>query len=939
LKRTSRRPKHRIAIKRTVVAAAALLVVLVVSVLFTATWPAKDPERPLASAREYLQKNDLKSAAIQVKNALQIKPDLGEARYLLGQILLQQGNAGAAEIELRKALAVDYPEKRVVPDLALSLVMLGQHQKLVDEFSHARFGDATADASLQTTLAAAYGALGKPDLVESALTAALQADPHHAPALLLRARQKAAARDVDSALATVDQVLTRDPRNVDAWKLQGDLLLHAKGGADDALAAYRKGVEARPDFLPARFALTAALMQQGKLDDAAAQLAELKRIAAADSRTVYLDARLAVARKDYKLARELSQQLLLTANSPRNLELAGLVELRLNSLEKAERYLAAAVGAAPELGLARQLLVRTYLRSGQPAKALATLNDAMGPDGLDPGLFMLAGQAHLQSGDAKTAEEYFAKALRLDPNNARKETALALTHLVGAGEGTAALDELQSIAESDTGSTADLVLISAELRRRNFPAALAAIAKLEAKQPDKPLAADLRGRVQLAQKDSAAARMSFEQALKLDPTYFSAVAALAAIDMAEKKPDEARKRFEGLLATDPNNGHALLALAQLAAARGASTAEVVALVTKAIQANPADAAPRLMLIEVYLGVRDSKQAIAAAQNGLSALPNSPELLDALGRAQLLAGETNQAISTLGKLAALKPLLPMPQMRLAAAHMTNKDPQAAEQSLRKALELKPGDAQIQRGLLFVLLEQRKGEEAMAIARAAQKQRPKESLGFDLEGDLRGSLKDWDRAVAAYRTGLRVEPSTALAMKLHTAITMAGKAAEGERFAATWMSAHPKDAAFLMYLGDSSTARKDYAAAEKHYLAALQVQPDSASALNNLAWVTQQLGKPGGIAYAEKANALVPNQPAFMDTLAVLLSEKGDHAGAVALERKAVELQPENASFRLNLAKIYLAAGEKLQAKAELDTVAKLGDKHPLYPEASGLLKTL
>ena len=144
--------------------------------------------------------------------------------------------------------------------------------------------------------------------------------------------------------------------------------------------------------------------------------------------------------------------------------------------------------------------------------------------------------------------------------------------------------------------------------------------------------------------------------MTIDPTYFSAAASLAALDMAEKKPDQARKRFENLLATHPKNSQALLALAELAAAQGASTAEVAALVNNAIQANPAEAAPRLLLIELYLGARDSKQALAAAQNAVTMLPNSPELLDALGRAQLQAGETNQALSTFGKLAALKPLL-------------------------------------------------------------------------------------------------------------------------------------------------------------------------------------------------------------------------------------------------------------------------------------------
>lgn len=898
-----------------------------------------DPQKALASAKDYLQKNDSKSATIQIKNALQINPELAEARFLLGTLLLKEGNAGAAEIELRKALAGKHPASLVVPELASSLMMMGQAKKVVDEFGQTQLGNPAADASLQTTLATAYGVLGKAELTETALNAALNAEPSHAPALILRARQKAAARDFDAALSITDEVIAKDAGNADAWKFKGDLLLYAKGKPDDALAAYRKSVEVKPSFGPGHFALFTLLMQQNKLDEAEKQLLELKRLAANNPQTKYFETQLAYQKKDYKLARTLAQQLLAAApKNPRVLELAGATEFQLNSLAQAEAYLAAAAQAAPELRLARRMLIATYLRSGQSAKALAALNAGTGDDAVDPSMFTLAGQVYLQNGDAKKAEEYFAKALKLDPGNAGKRTALAVTHLAG-GEAASALDELQDIAGSDSGTSADLALISAHLRRKEFDKALAAVARLEAKQPDKPLAANLRGRIQLAQKDNAAARKSFEQALQIDPSYFAAAASLAALDMADKKPDDARKRFESLLAKNPKSGQALLALAELAVARSAGKDEVAALLNKAVEANPSDLPPRLLLINLYLGAKDNKQALTVAQTAVGAMPNSPELLDALGRVLMESGDLYQAAATFQKLAAMQPLLPMPQLRLAAVHMAQKDPQAAEKSVRKALELKPDDAQIQRSLIAVLLEQKKVPEALAVARAVQKQRPKEAVGYVFEGDIQASQKQWDAAAAAYRAGLQVVQATDLAVKLHGATAAAGKAPEADRFAASWMKAHPADSRFLTYLGDLAIARQDYTAAEKTYLEVLKIQPDNAIALNNLAWASFQLRRPGAVAYAQKANSLVPNQPAFMDTLAMVLSGNGDHSKAIEVQVKALELQPANANFRLNLAKVYIAADDKPRAKAELELLAKLGDKHPLYTQAIALQKTL
>lgn len=144
---------------------------------------------------------------------------------------------------------------------------------------------------------------------------------------------------------------------------------------------------------------------------------------------------------------------------------------------------------------------------------------------------------------------------------------------------------------------------------------------------------------------------------------------------------------------------------------------------------------------------------------------------------------------------------------------------------------------------------------------------------------------------------------------------------------------------MYLGDLANARKSYAQAATHYQSALSLQPDNALILNNLAWALGQTKSPKAIEYAEKANQIAPNQPAFMDTLAVLLADKGQNDKAIEMLRSALKLAPQAAKIQLSLAKVLISAGKKNEARQELDALAKLGDKFDQQAEVAQMLKSL
>ena len=911
---------------------------LLVTMLITACG-GDSADKMLGSAKEYLAKNDTKSAVIQIKNALQKDPESPEARYLLGKALLDGGDRVAAEVELRKALALRYPQDLVVPRLAQAMAGQGHFKKLIDEFGKIELTDPAAKADFQTSLASAHAAQGNMAAFGAAVAAALAAQPGYAPALVVQARNKAVQRDFDGALAGADEVIAKEPKNHEAWKLKGDVHYYSKNQPDEALLAYRKATQAKPEFLAGHVGALTILLQQGKLADAQTQFEQLKKLAPNHPQTKFIEAQIAFQKRDFKTAKEVAQQLLKVAgDNPKALQLAGAIEFQSNSFVQAEAYLSKALQLAPELALAQRLLIVTHLRSGHADKALSALQPMLSKPVVDPALLPIAGQVYLQTGDTKKAEEYFAKAARLDPKDPQKRTALALAHFRD-GQVDSAMGELQDIAASDAGTTADMALISAHLGRKDFDKALKAIDALEKKQPDKPLAANLRGRTLLAKRDAAGARKSFERALAIDPTFFAAVAGLAALDLAENKPDEAKKRFEAVLARDPKHVQSLLALAELRARAGGSKEEVVELIGKAVAANPNEVAPRQMLIDFLLRANDSKQALSAAQSAVAALPDNAEMLGALGRAQQQSGDLNQATSTFNKLVAMRPQSVEPLVRLAGVQMAAGDKDAAAISLRKALQIQPNAFEVRRALIALDVDAKRYDAALKSARDVQRQSPKSPAGYALEGDVKVAQRDWEAAALAYRSGLKADATSELAIKLHSVLKAAGKTPDADKFSDVWQKDHPKDAAFMFHLGDDAMARKDFVTAEKRYAAVVALQPDNAVALNNLAWTSGKLGKDGALALAEKANSLVPNQPALMDTWAMLLSAKGDHGRALELQTKVVTLQPNNNLFRLNLAKVYVGAGKKDLARKELELLDKLGDKSPQRPEVLEMLKAL
>lgn len=915
-----------------------IFMALTVSLPFLAGCSGQSDKELVDSARAALVKNEKGIAAIHLKNAIAKNGNSGEARYLLGKLLLESGDPIAAMVELRKAEELSVEPDLIVPEMARARLALRETGALIAQSGRLQLKNAAANADLYTSLAAAHASQADPDAARQAIAVALRSQPDYAPGLVVLARLEAESGDVDGALAQLDAVLAKPPPLEAAAVLRGDLLLVAKNNPTAALAAYEKALAANPQSLKANAAVITLLLRQGKLDQAKTQLAALKKAAPQHPETVFFEAQIAFMAKDYKRSRELTDAILksLPENLPA-LQLAGAAELSQGRDTQAQFFLGKVLKAAPGQLESRHMLAQSFTRSGQPSKAIDALKPVLATDKVDGTSLALAGEAWLQMGEAKKADAAFAAASKSSPANSRAQTS-ALLAQISQGSPSALL-KLEALANNDKGTRTDLALISARLSQKDFAGALKAINALETKVPTEATAAVLRGQVLLVQNKPSDAAKAFEVALTRDPKSFAATAGLASVDLRAGKADLARERFQNFLKTQPKSAQAHLALAELAAQTQGSFEAVGKHLRGAVEANPGDSVPHLRLIGHLLSSGDVRAASAAAQAATGALPDDLAVMDALGRTQLAAGAAQQAVSTYNRLAAMQPTEAQHQVSLADAHIKAQDYPSADRALRRALQLKADLPSAQRGLVALAVLDKRPQDALALVRAMQKANPGDGSAFALEGEIEASRQAWPAAIAAYRNALRLSPNADTVVNLHRAYTRANQPAEAEALTGDWLKTKPKDAAVLYYLGDAAMATKQWPLAESRYRQLLEVQPNNALALNNVAWLMVQQGKPGAVAVAEKANSLLPERALLMDTLASALAAENQLPKAISVQTAVVKLSEGNPAARLNLARIYLKADEKSKARTELEALKKLGDQFADQPEVTKLLKSL
>ncbi len=175
-------------------------------------------------------------------------------------------------------------------------------------------------------------------------------------------------------------------------------------------------------------------------------------------------------------------------------------------------------------------------------------------------------------------------------------------------------------------------------------------------------------------------------------------------------------------------------------------------------------------------------------------------------------------------------------------------------------------------------------------------------------LEASRRDKE-AIALYKRAAAFDPSNIeMLVRISRLLKRRGRQEEAHRMLLKLQEEHPKSTEVLVDLGNLLWESGKSESAKKIFRKVLELAPDSAPALNRMAWfhVVEMKNLERGIELSKESLDIAPDTPPYLDTLAELYHRSGQPVKAIPLIQRAIELDPSNRYYRVQLDKFKRAS---------------------------------
>ena len=554
-------------------------------------------------------------------------------------------------------------------------------------------------------------------------------------------------------------------------------------------------------------------------------------------------------------------------------------------------------------------LAQLYFRAGRNAEAVSTVKELLKrvPDNIDA--HKLLGRIYLRSlgqqdgpGSESTpanqngnqvldqAIAEFVKIIALEPNNL--EDRLLLGQLYTVKHDTAKAEAQFKAAQKIEPASEDVILNLARLYAEGGDVKRA-VNLLEAVPVDDRTTKEefALGAAYEQLKDLKGAIAAYQRSYDMEPENLDAAHALAQALLTDNQLDAALKQFQELVQADPEDSTSLDRVAEIQRRQGKYN-EALVTVKKALEKNPdsLEAGYNEGLILDVLGRYDEAVTVYQKMVELTGHANGAYtqeekanrsvFLDRLAAVYHEENKTTEAIATYQKMIDLGGDIAKGGYRGEVdTYRDVKQFDKATDVSRKAAAAFPDDAEMKLMLAMELGENGKLDEGLAIA----------------NGLLTGKPADREVYLQISLIQLRLKHY---------------KEAEDALTKAEPFSTKEDDKANLYFQKATlAEAEKHYDQAEQFFHKVLEIQPNSAIALNNLGYmlVDKTTRYADALKYIRKAVELEPTNGAYLDSLGWVYFKLGQFESAEDNMVKAVQHSSNDPSVHDHLGDLYEKTG--------------------------------
>lgn len=877
----------------------------------------KSAQTYITEAESLLVKEQNTEAAIALKNALKIESKNTQARFLLGSLYLEAGDAERAIKELELANRFKYDTNQVLPLLARSYMLVEDDEQLLSLAAQEKsLSSVNTQYLAYKTLAALR--TNQSELAQETVNAALAFSKTDGFSMLANAYLEFSKQNVAQAGALVKRTLMATPDNVDALMLQGQIATVEKN-YELAVDSFKRYLALQPNSGKVRLFIADGLVKNGQYSEAEEFADSILAKVPTQPFMQYIKAMARFSDNDYQAANSFASQSLSSGFKSFSLKLvAGASAFYLKNYEQSNLHLTDIIAYLPPEHAARRMLAVSQLQLGLIDDVGETLKNYDSKNQENAQFLSTLSYELLELGAYEKAQEmadYVSQANDLTPEQTARAGVLKLMMNDPTG-----IENLElALKQNPEMVSAELALAFASIKAGDLTRATEIAEKWLQQYPDKAGGHNLQATILFKKDQLSQGKAALERSLELEPNNVYALTQMVKLAHHQKDTSQAMLWAEQALKAHPENLDVLRLYFEFH-----KNEEGLKVITKAQKDHADNVSYGILLAEALMHLEQFKQA-STLLNSYQVNVKTPKrywqlVLGANGKLP----ESKDVYLILNKWNKTNPYHIEPVFLLVNYWTNKKSPERALSILKEALNKSPNNLVLHLIKMQVLLDFRRNDDAKHLLESLAKFDIDNSVLAGIEGRIFLLDRKFAEAIPKLQLQYQAKPTTINATYLALALEGNGQQTQAIKLLEQVAEAESKDNAFdanvsltlaNMYLADD----KNKAVTEYERL--IKVKPNNIVALNNLSWLYMKEGKLAkSLEFAKLAYEQQPKIPNVVDTYGQALLKSGQKIKALAKAKEAYELsEGKNVDIALNYAEILLVNKRVAQGKALLSNI--------------------